>query len=114
MKLKALKAKTYEEVLSLMGDDAEREFDGSFVLSKTNKGAFVLEHESEPFLGITADNDVIVMQNKNTPAIRHKVNQFLPEGVKLTSKKSVLMLNDSPLQKYNLVRSNGEILMEEE
>lgn len=109
-----LTSKNFDELQTVMGDNAQLEFDGGVVVFKTDKGSFIIEKDGGPMLGISKDNEVFVMPKENTTSVRYRINQFLPDNVKLTSKNSVMMLNGKPLKKYNLVTADGGVMMEDE
>jgi hypothetical protein len=111
-----LTCKNYGELEAALGDNSEMEFEGGYSVFKTTKGAFLLEKDDVQFLGLTKDNEVIVMPEivkLNSPAVRAKANQFLPDSAKLTSKKSVVFLNGEQLKQYNMVTSEGNVMMED-
>ena len=109
-----LTSKNYEELNEVMGDNTRLEFDGGVVVFKTTKGSFLVEKDDNPVVAVSPDNEVFVMPQENTTAVRYRINQFLPKSVKLTSKNSVMMLNGKPLKKYNMVTPDGNIMMEDE
>jgi len=108
-----LSSKNYNELQTALGDNTSAEFEGDIVVFKTNKGSFLVEREGKAVVGVTPDNEVVVMPQENNKSVLYRVNQFLPEGVKLTSKNSVMMLNGNPLKSFNMVLPTGEVLMED-
>ena len=109
-----LTSKNFSELSEVVGDNPGCEFEGGFVAIKTIKGSFLVEKDGKPVLGVTPDNEVVVIPEENSTSVRYRINQFLPESVKLTSKSGVLMLNGEALKKYNMVSSDGEVLMSDD
>jgi hypothetical protein len=108
-----LKSTSYTELAEVVGKSTTLEFEGGFSVVRTTTDSFIVEKDGKSVLGVAPDDSLVLFPEENTPSVRHKINQFLPEGVKLSSKKNVLYLNDSPLKKYNLVSSDGSVQMED-
>ena len=109
-----LTCKSFGELSEVVGKNESCEFEGGVVVFKTSKGSFLLEKDGKAVLGVTPNNEVVIMPEENSTSVRYRINQFLPESVKLTSKNSVLHLNGEPLKRYNMVSSDGTVLMEDE
>lgn len=108
-----LTSKNFEELKDVMEGNNQLEFDGGFVVYKTNKESFLIEKDGKPIVGLTKDNDVVVIPCENTTTVRYRINQFLPESVKLTSKDSIMLLNGIPLKSHNMVTIDGKVMMED-
>ena len=106
-------SKNFEDIQKVMGENNQLDFEGGFVVYKTTKDAFLVEKDGNPIIGITKDNEVFVMSCENTTVVRNRINQFLPNNVKLTSKNSVMLLNGKPLKTHNMITNDGKIMMED-